>query len=76
MLVRPEDIEVGAVAAGWGQAQVERHSFLGDRVQLTLSMLDQDNLQADVGRDHPARLGETVGIRVQLERLISCDPKS
>ena len=73
LLVRPEDIEVGAVAAGWGQARVERRSFLGDRVQLTLSMVDQDNLQADVGRDHPARLGETVGIRIQPDRLIPCD---
>ena len=76
MLVRPEDIEVGAVAAGSGQAQVERRSFLGDRMQLTLSMLDQDDLQADVGRDHPARLDETVGIRIQLKRLIPCDPQS
>ncbi len=73
LLVRPEDIEVGAVAAGWGQAQVERRSFLGDRVQLTLSMVDQENLQADVGRDHPARLGETVGIRILPDRLIPCD---
>ena len=73
LLVRPEDIEVGAVAAGWGQARVERRSFLGDRVQLTLSMVDQENLQADVGRDHPARLGETVGIRILPDRLIPCD---
>ena len=51
-------------------------TVLGDRVQPTLSMLDQDNLQAGVDRDHPARLGETVGIRMQLERLIPCDRQS
>ena len=76
LLVRPEDIEVGAVAAGWGQARVERRSFLGDRVQLSLSMADQATLQADVGRDHPALVGETVGIRIRPERLIPSDSQT
>ena len=74
VLVRPEDIEVGAATsgAGWGQAQVTRRSFLGDRVQLTLALADQAPLCADVARDHPARAGDTVAVRIAPERLMSC----
>ncbi|MFY3382771.1 ABC transporter ATP-binding protein [Paracidovorax sp. MALMAid1276] len=79
LLVRPEDIEVGATASagpgassGWGQAQVTRRSFLGDRVQLTLALADQAPLCADVARDHPARAGDTVAVRIAPERLMPC----
>ena len=73
LLVRPEDVEVGSCAAGWGQAVVTHRSFLGDRVQLTLNAGgagDEVVLRADVGRDHAAQVGQTVGIRIQPERLM------
>lgn len=70
LLVRPEDIEVGSLAIGWGQAVVTHRSFLGDRVQLTLSAQDQVQMLADVGRDHAAQLGDVVGIRIQPERVM------
>jgi putative spermidine/putrescine transport system ATP-binding protein len=73
LLVRPEDIDVGAVAADAGQAVVQRRSFLGDRVQLTLALADQLPLQAEVPRDHPAQVGDTVGIRITPERLMPCE---
>ena len=73
LLVRPEDIEVGAVAEGVGQAVVQRRSFLGDRVQLTLALHDQLTLQAEVPRDHPALVGDMVGIRIAPERLMPCE---
>jgi putative spermidine/putrescine transport system ATP-binding protein len=72
LLVRPEDIEVGEPRNGWGQALVTRRSFLGDRVQLTLSAPEQMGLQADVARDHTAQFGDTVGIRIQPDRLMPC----
>ena len=72
LLVRPEDIEVGQFNIGWGQAVVTRRSFLGDRVQLTLAAAEHASLQADVARDHAAQLGDTVGIRIQPERLMPC----
>ena len=73
LLVRPEDVEVGSCAAGWGQAVVTHRSFLGDRVQLTLNASgagDEVLLRAEVGRDHAAQVGQTVGIRIQPERLM------
>ena len=70
VLVRPEDIEVGAFFPGWGQAVVTHRSFLGDRVQLTLDAGSQLPLRADVSRDHTAKLGDTVGVRIQPERLM------
>ena len=76
LLVRPEDIEVSALQTGWGQAEVTRRSFLGDRVQLVLSLADQPPLMADVPRDHPARTGDTVGVRIAPERLMPCHETS
>ncbi|RYF21142.1 MAG: ABC transporter ATP-binding protein, partial [Comamonadaceae bacterium] len=70
LLVRPEDVEVAAPAPGWGVACVTRRSFLGDRVQLTLAVQGQAPLMADVPRDHLARTGETVGIRIAAQRLM------
>ncbi len=70
LLVRPEDIEVGAHIEGWGQATVIHRIFLGDRVQLTLDVGDQRQLRADVARDHAAQLGDTVGICIAPERLM------
>lgn len=73
LLIRPEDIEVGLPMHGWGSAKVVRRSFLGDRVQLSLSTADQEVLNADVQRDHPAQVGESVGIRIQPSKLIPCN---
>lgn len=72
LLIRPEDIEVGERHRGWGQAVVTRRSFLGDRVQLTLTAPEHASLQADVARDHAAQFGDTVGIRIQPDRLMPC----
>ncbi|KAF1021554.1 MAG: Sulfate/thiosulfate import ATP-binding protein CysA [Paracidovorax wautersii] len=69
-LVRPEDIEIGPVEAGWGRAEVARRHFLGERVQLTLTVAGQASLQVDVARDHAARAGDVVGIRIAPERLM------
>jgi len=71
LLVRPEDIEVGAPQPGWGSATVERRTFLGDRVQLQLQTTDQPLLVADVGRDAPFGPGDRVGFRIPPERLMA-----
>ena len=77
LLARPEDLEVALDTTGnaftmaWGRAEVVQRSFLGDRVQLSLRVADQSALlRADVARDHPARTGDTVGIRIHPERLM------
>ena len=73
LLVRPEDIQIGPVHADAGQAVVQHRSFLGDRIQLTLSLADQDPLKAEVLRDHPAKVGDRVGICIAPERLMSSE---
>ena len=70
VLVRPEDVEVGKAAAGWGDALVSQRVFLGDRIQLKLLLPDQSIVNAEVGRDHPACLGDAVGIRIQPHHLM------
>lgn len=76
LLVRPEDIEVGPPQPGWGEAEVTRRNFLGERVHLTLTLSDQHALYADVDRDHPARVGERVGLRIRSDRLMPCHEAS
>ncbi|WP_432730201.1 ABC transporter ATP-binding protein [Variovorax sp. W6] len=76
LLVRPEDIEVGTPQLDWGAAVVERRTFLGDRVQLHLRAQDQPMLVADVGRDNPFGPGDTVGLRIQPERLMTSQETS
>ena len=76
LLVRPEDIEVGAPQPGWGAATVERRTFLGDRVQLHLRVQDQPVLMADVGRDNPFGPGDAVGLRIHSDRLMTSQETS
>ncbi len=71
LLVRPEDIQLGMPGAGWGTARVARRAFLGERVHLTLELSDQAPIVVDVMRDHAAREGETVGVRIAPERLLA-----
>ncbi len=72
LLLRPEDIELGPVGqAGWGTAQVEQRTFLGDRVQLRLSLADQSGLLADAARDTPFKVGDAVGIRIPEGRFMT-----
>ena len=70
VLVRPEDIEVGQVTPGWSDAMVSQRVFLGDRIQLKLILPDQTSINAEVGRDHPAHMGDAVGIRIQSHHLM------
>lgn len=65
LLVRPEDIEVClAREEGAALGQISRRVFMGDRVQLTVDLPEATSLLIDVGRDHAARSGDMVGIRV------------
>lgn len=70
LLIRPEDVEVGEYTSTCASAVVTHRSFLGDRVQLTLSASGQAPLRADVSRDHIAQPGDTVGLRINPERLM------
>ena len=72
ILVRPEDIEVGLIQPEWGEATVMRRTFLGERVHLLLDVKGQSELFADVDKDHPARVGDKVGVRIHPNRLMPC----
>ena len=76
LLVRPEDIEVGAPRLDWAAAVVERRTFLGDRVQLHLRAQDQPMLVADVGRDNPFGPGDAVSLRIHPDRLMTSQETS
>ena len=72
VLVRPEDLQLAAPEPGRGRAEVERRTFLGDRVQLRLLVQGQAPLTADVGRDSAIRVGDTIGLSVDPTRLMPC----
>jgi putative spermidine/putrescine transport system ATP-binding protein len=72
VLVRPEDIQIGPPGDGAATMKVVRRVFLGERVQLHLQPATGDArelaLTAEVGRDHPIRRDEVVGIRIASDR--------
>lgn len=72
LLVRPEDIEVCTPSdPGAATGEVTRRVFLGDRVQLTVKLHKATELLIDVGRDHPARPGDAVGIRIEPQHWMT-----
>lgn len=72
LLLRPEDVRIGpAGEPGWGTARVVQRTFLGDRVQLRLSLADQAGLLADAVRDTPFQAGDTLGIRCEPDRFMT-----
>jgi putative spermidine/putrescine transport system ATP-binding protein len=73
-LLRPEDIELCAPQLpGVARAEVLQRRFLGERVQLSLALAHQEPLSVELERDHPARAGDTVGLRVAPQCLLPAE---
>ena len=81
LFVRPEDVQVLGAGASMastdqtlqqpaGKATVTQRSFLGGRVQLSLEVKGQPRMVAEVERDHPANVGDEVGIWIALDKFL------
>lgn len=70
LLVRPEDLQLGAVQAGWASAKIEQRTFLGERIQLRISIHGQNPLLVDVASDSAYRVGDQVGLWISPDRLL------
>src|SRR5690606_30214839 len=70
VLLRPEDIRIGAVVQGCPRATVERRVFLGDRVQLQLRLPDRQVLLAEQPGDTLFREGEVIGLHIDTTRFL------
>jgi len=63
LLVRPEDVEIlGIDYPSSVPATIARRVFLGDHLQLTITVAGHPALLADVSRDHGAQVGDRVGL--------------
>ena len=71
VLVRPEDLQLGPQRPDWAMATVRHRIFLGERIHLRLDAAGQPPLLADLPRDSPFRVGDTVGVWVAPDRLIA-----
>lgn len=71
LLVRPEDIELGPPIDGWATAEVVHRSFLGERIQLRLTLAHQPPLMAEVSNQCVYGKGDKVGVRIQPDRLLN-----
>ena len=71
MLVRPEDLQLGARQPGWAAATVRHRTFLGERIHLRIEAAGQPPLVADVPRDSPFQVGDEVGLLVAPDRLMA-----
>ena len=70
LLVRPEDVQLGDPGPGAGQARIATRTFLGDRVQLRLSIDGQDPVLADRPRDCPLKPGDRVGVHIDPQAMM------
>ncbi|MHC8944521.1 putative spermidine/putrescine transport system ATP-binding protein [Advenella incenata] len=70
VLLRPEDIRIGAVVQGHPQATIERRVFLGDRVQLQLRLSNRQILMAEQPGDTLFREGEVIGLNIDTARFL------
>lgn len=70
VLLRPEDIRIGAVVQGHPQAMIERRVFLGDRVQLQLRLSNRQILMAEQPGDTIFREGEVIGLNIDTARFL------
>lgn len=73
VLVRPEDIQIGGLQSGWGEALVEQRIFLGDRVQLRVKVVESDVLLIDAPRDTSIQRGQKIGISVNPSHFMLSD---
>ena len=71
VLVRPEDLQLGARQPGWAAATVRHRTFLGERIQLRIEAAGQPPLLADVARDSPFQVGDEVGLLIASDRLMA-----
>ena len=71
VLVRPEDVQLGARRADWAAATVRHRTFLGERIHLRLEVAGQPALLADVPHDSPYRVGDDVGLWIAPDRLMA-----
>jgi putative spermidine/putrescine transport system ATP-binding protein len=62
LLVRPEDIVIGAPQPHCVQGMILQRSFRGDHIQLRVRVGDQDPLVLDVSRDAVYQQGDTVSV--------------
>ncbi|MGF1700211.1 ABC transporter ATP-binding protein [Photobacterium makurazakiensis] len=70
-LVRPEDIEVVPESSSRLSGQIESCTFLGDRVRLEISGCSDDNhITVDCFKRATYRIGQSVNLLIQPERLI------
>jgi len=71
VLVRPEDLQLGARQPGWAAATVRHRTFLGERIHLRIEAAGQPPLVADVSRDSPFQVGDEIGLLVAPDRLMA-----
>jgi putative spermidine/putrescine transport system ATP-binding protein len=62
LLVRPEDVVIGALQPNCVQGTIMQRSFRGDHIQLRVRVGDQDPLVLDVSRDAVYQQGDTVSV--------------
>jgi len=70
VMLRPEDIHLGEPNGSGARARVARRTFLGDRVQLHLELNGQPTLMAEAHGLLRCEPGDTVGLHIDLERLL------
>jgi multiple sugar transport system ATP-binding protein len=68
--LRPEAVQLCAVADGSTQAEVEFIEYLGDRTHVFVSLRSGEKLVSLGGATCPCKVGETTGVRFDVEAAL------
>ena len=70
VMVRPEDLQLGAPQPGWADARIDQRVFLGDRIQFKVSTQGQGPLLVETHGHAPYPVGASVGLWIDPDRLL------
>ena len=70
IMLRPEDITLGATTNGNASARIVRRTFLGDRVQLHVEVEGQKPLMAEAHGLLDGKPGDIISLQIDPQRLL------
>lgn len=71
LFLRPEDIHVGPINVNGMNAKITQRLFLGERVELRLTLANQTTLLAEVHNQCPYQVGDEVGLTISAQKLLN-----
>ena len=74
LLCRPQHITIGDTATAHAQIEIDERLFLGDRLRLAGKTRTGERMQLEGHNTEPARVGDVIGVRIDIEQVHFIQP--